>query len=266
MLGLRLPVRDVGLAKRMSVIESSPENRRRLWLAADVAAHAAVLAWLVFSGATPVPPQQLAESALTVFDVAATSTPPASAGRRAPSHVPRPPDVLRAPLSPKATLPPPPSLEEQVAAIIGDRATVALAVPVEQAFSGLTSSGCDLTGAVQGALQVDPAAMASVARLPPATLSIANAFMLWDGGWVAPRVVSDRADLEVVHSAIAARVLAASPECRMQEQVGPRLIVFGAGANTVTLVVGSGVWKWGDLANSATQSDADRKSFSAAMG
>ena len=247
-------------------MEGANSSRLRLWLTADVSAHAAVLFWLLFAQPAPAPQTRAAGANVTIFDVRDASAPAASVGHPAASLVPKPPDALPAPLSASARQAPPPSLEQQVAAIIGDRAIDALALPADRPSTGLISSGCDLTGTVQAALQADPDAAMSIARLPPATLSIANAFMLWDGDWVTPRVVSDSTNLDVVHDVIVAKLSAASAECRNQEQIGPRLIAFGSGPDSITLVVGSGVWKWGDLVKPDMQSNIDRQSILRSAG
>ena len=234
-------------------------RRRWLWLTADVAAHGGILAWLLLSGMQPSVPVKRGGSVLTVFDVPAPQASASGGGRPAPSHVQRPPDPVAAPLAKTAETPPPLSLEQQVAAIIGDRAQDALAIPTEQSFTGLVAAGCDLTAPVEAALRTDPLALAAASRLPPATLSIANAYMLWDAGWIEPRTMAAREDLDPIRAVIAAQIALASPQCLAEHQMGPRLIVLGSTSSPVTLVIGSGEWTWGELSAPTPPEKIDRQ-------
>lgn len=201
-----------------------PARRRVGVLLPIIALHVAVLAWAVERQSAS--PTQRAGSSLVTFDVAPAPTPPAPPleHRSAPSS---------AIVQPLPIVLPPPALLP-VAAVT----TVEDAVP---------EGGCDLTDTVQTALRESDAARASIAALPRSERSVANAIMLWDGHWVGARSPGDGRIMAGIRDVVRATVRAASPDCRAQLQAGPRLIVL-PGAPDVVLALGSGRWRWNDLA------------------
>lgn len=46
-------------------------------------------------------------------------------------------------------------------------------------------------------------------------------------------------------------VLAAKPDCLAALNVGPQFLFIRSASKTITIVIGSGQWRWGDLTTSS---------------
>jgi hypothetical protein len=71
--------------------------------------------------------------------------------------------------------------------------------------------------------------------------------MLWDGRWVETPVQSSPQAL-AIRQAIVAGVRSAPEHCRIEVMRGPILIGLADPSGTTLLALGSGEWRWGDLA------------------
>ncbi len=250
---------------------AKPTLRQRI-LIGDMLLHFVVLGWVLWPQSPRLDHARASVAAVSLFDAPMTSpaaTPPALRASRFQATPADPPAPLTPPTLPT---PPflsaaPPSVVQQVVALIGAPAINALAVQqaTPAAAPGRADRACDLTGLVQAALRDDPALGAKATQLPVTTLSIANAFMLWDVEWVAPRDEAARSTIDSIRSAISRQIADAPLDCRDQIQVGPRLIFVGPESAAITLVIGSGFWRWADVEERAPQSpvlEANRDSAS----
>jgi hypothetical protein len=100
---------------------------------------------------------------------------------------------------------------------------------------------------VQAALAEGPA-RAALARIPRPQRSMANAVMLWDGAWVRSGVLADERVARPIRDAVDAAVRSAAPACAEAPVTGPVLLLLPDAGETLVLVVGSGAWRWRDLA------------------
>ncbi|MEW6598744.1 MAG: hypothetical protein AB1429_14765 [Pseudomonadota bacterium] len=103
---------------------------------------------------------------------------------------------------------------------------------------------CDLANAFARDLNQSPAARAALDAVPAATRSVANAIMLWDGAWGAE---TDAGGRGVLRQILIREIQSSRSDCREERHQGP-VLFFGAGAGaSISVVVGSGVWRWSDL-------------------
>ena len=121
----------------------------------------------------------------------------------------------------------------------------------EQSASAATGGACDLTAPVQAALQSSDAVRASLPLIPPDKRSVANAIMLWKVAWLAEDQQLDATAIAAIQAVVTETIAAATPECRLQPQAGPRLLLLPGAGDTVVLAVGSGQWRWQDLLDTA---------------
>lgn len=112
---------------------------------------------------------------------------------------------------------------------------------------GADLTGCALSDDVLAALQADTA-RAALTRIPERRRSVAGAVMLWDGGWVKTGALADPAIARPIRAAVEEAVRAADPACAAAAVTGPVLLIVPDAAGSMVLVVGSGAWRWADLA------------------
>lgn len=105
-------------------------------------------------------------------------------------------------------------------------------------------SPCDLASAFARDLNGSPAARAALEAVPPATRSVANAIMLWDGGWGPD---ADGGGRGLLRQILIREIQASRSDCRDERHQGPVLFLAAAEGGAVSVVVGSGVWRWSDL-------------------
>ena len=157
------------------------------------------------------------ERTLSVFSISASAEPL----KQAPPKAPQPKLVKPTPSQP-VIVPPPvvelPTPNDTVVAML------------EQAADVATGGACDLTAPVQAALQSNEGVRASLPR--------------------------DATAIAMIRDVVAGTVAVASPECRLQPQAGPRLLMLSGPGDTVVLAVGSGVWRWQDLLDTAVADGA----------
>jgi len=115
------------------------------------------------------------------------------------------------------------------------------------ATTPISASTCDLTQAMQAALQNDPAVRDELALIPRQARSVANAIQLWDGAWVDAGALGGPAIVDPLRAAIVAVVSQAPAGCHDQAVLGPRLFAIVDPRGTIVVALGSGLWKWSDL-------------------
>lgn len=142
-----------------------------------------------------------------------------------------------------AQLPPPPMTEVVVLPTIEAPAIEMAPEPA----SAETGDDCRMIEMVGDALSRDRAAAAAIDLIPPATRSVANTTMLWDGQWVDASTLGPDASLSAIRAAVAGAVRATAAPCRTARVTGPRLVIVADGGRTAALVFGSGVWTWEQL-------------------
>ncbi len=127
-----------------------------------------------------------------------------------------------------------------------DEASVAAFEPL----SGQHGAGdpCSLAQDLATDLQINPFAQRAVENVPTRSLSVAGALLLWDGHWVAPDATD--AGSAMLRSIILREISAAKPECLAEVNPGPQFLFINGNDKTITVVIGSGQWRWGDLATS----------------
>jgi hypothetical protein len=105
---------------------------------------------------------------------------------------------------------------------------------------------CDLANAFARDLNQSPAARAALDAVPVATRSVANAIMLWDGAWGAE---TDAGGRGVLRQILIREIQSSRSDCREERHQGPVLFFGAANGASISVVVGSGVWRWSDLLN-----------------
>ncbi len=206
---------------------------RKAPLLATVAVHAGVIALFFLAPPAPLRPMLLTR-ALSVFDIAAS----AAAGAESKASQPKRAEPL--PTRVAVTLVSSPSMPDDAA----------VSVP-GQGDTGVVTGACDLTEPVRAALQGNQEVLNSLPTIPRDKLSVANAIMIWKAAWLDEDRQLDATAVAMIRDVVAETIAAATPECRMQPQIGPRLLLLSGTADTVVLAVGSGEWRWQDLLDTA---------------
>ena len=209
-------------------------------LVTTIALHIGVLAILLSQASEQLRP---VERTLSVFSISASAEPL----KQAPPKAPQP--KLVKPTPPQPVIVPPPVVELPTP----NDTVVAM---LEQAADVATGGACDLTAPVQAALQSNEDVRASLPRIPRDQRSVANAIMVWKAAWLAEDQKLDATAVAMIRDVVAGTVAVASPECRLQPQAGPRLLMLSGPGDTVVLAVGSGVWRWQDLLDTAVADGA----------
>lgn len=201
---------------------------------ATFAIHAVIVGALMMPTASPTPS---VPRVLAVFDISASAAMP-----EAKPATPQPEPV--APTVPRPVIVPPPIIPLPTPNQI-------VVATLDQTASTAFGGACDLTEPVQAALRSSEAVAASLPEIPQARRSVANAIMIWNAQWVALHETLDPTAMTAIRDTVAETVAKASPECRLQPQSGPRLIILPGIRDTTVLALGSGVWRWQDLLDTA---------------
>ncbi len=175
---------------------------------------------------------------LSVFDISAISNDP----KPEPPKAPQPKPVKPTPSQP-IVVPPP--------EVVLPTDSMLLVATLDQTESAANGGTCDLTAPVQAALQSSEAVRASLPLIPPDKRSVANAVMIWKFSWLVEDQQFDATAIAAIRDVVAETVADATPECRLQPQTGPRLLLLPGVGDTVVLAVGSGEWRWQDLLDTA---------------
>ncbi len=202
---------------------------------ATFAIHAVIIAVLMIP---MVAPPRSAPRTLAIFDISVSAAMPSAK----PPQNPQPEPVT--PKLPQPVIVPPPVIELPTP-------NETLVATLEQTASVSAGGACDLTEPVQAALRDSEAVAASLPQIPQTRRSVANAIMIWNAQWVALHETLDPAAMAAIRDTVAGTIAAASPECRLQPQRGPRLILLPGLNETTVLALGSGVWRWQDLLDTA---------------
>ena len=132
-------------------------------------------------------------------------------------------------------------------------AETAIATPPAPVGTGAASGpdgitgGCALAHDAAVAIARDAAAMTEVNALPSDARTSADAVMLWDGVWLASRGSAAPIAGGAVRRIVERIVTEAPTECRNAEARGPEFVPIPDGNRTIMIVIGSGLWHWGDL-------------------
>lgn len=127
-----------------------------------------------------------------------------------------------------------------------DPATTGDAAGVESA-AGAAGAACPMVASLQAALEGDVRALSALASIPRTSRSVANAVMLWDGGWIAPQRAGGAAVVDAIRNAVASMLAQTSDDCRTQTNLGPVFVPVRSEAGTTILAIGSGAWRWIDV-------------------
>ncbi len=218
-----------------------PSRRSRFLSFGSIgAAHLALFALLLMPSRAPT---QLRSPTLSVFDVSGPPLPRSAPPRLAQPKVvpPTPPEPIVVPPA-EVPLPTP---------------SATIVAMIEQSEASSQGGACDLTAPVQAALQSSEAVRATLPRIPRDQRSVANAIMVWKAAWVPEDQQLDAVAIASIRDVVAGTIAAASAECRLQPQTGPRLLLVPDADDTVVLAVGSGQWRWQDLVDTARPPSAD---------
>ena len=109
------------------------------------------------------------------------------------------------------------------------------------------AAGCNVTDDIRAALVASPLTRGALAVIPPDARTVANAVMLWDGGWASLPPQAGGIGLAQLRKIVVSGLLAVPADCRVAAVGGPRLIFVPDGATTVVLAFGSGTWAWSEL-------------------
>ncbi len=195
----------------------------------------------------PAPPTAAPASPAAASPQPDPEPPPPTPETAPPLQPPSPTPAAPAPpgrLPPVAPPPPGPPPVDPTAEPQSLHPTAAVAATSAQA----AARDCGFGRTLQQALQADPAVLAAASALPPQALTPSRAVLLWDAGWKPVQDGRGGAGIAPIRRAIVGLAGAASAECRAEEVRGPRFLYLPAAAGTVVIVLGSGVWRWSDLA------------------
>jgi hypothetical protein len=149
-------------------------------------------------------------------------------------------EVAAAPVP--VVVPPAPPVPVDAAVAVQVEAPVVETAP-EIDLVGAGPSDCALTDAIQAALRTDSATAQALGKVPPASRSVANAVMIWDGRWATGATSA----LAPIQRIVVASIRAAPAACQAAAITGPRLIMVPDGSGSAVLAFGSGVWSWAQL-------------------
>ena len=202
---------------------------------------------------------------------APASAPPPPSEATPPAQAESSLDALPAPAQPPAPPTPDFSADPTEADVTGLADLLAQASPSAEAGVAVAAAGglgggagdsCRLAEWLQNVLATDPEVVAALARVPPASRSVANALMLWDGRWVATLDRSGADLMAPVRRRLVEGLLAAPEGCREDLIQGPRFIAVAEPQPATVLAVGSGIWRWSDLLQGPLMSPDDGRAAS----
>ena len=195
----------------------SPRSERATIFACAAALHLGLLALLVSAGSlSPAPAKPSA--AMTMIAM----TPDRATGR-----------------------PPPPALPSRIAEPQRVLRDLMFSDQPDASASG-AAGDCAALPLITQALVADPGALAAMLAAPPEVRSIADAVVLWNGGW-APAASTPDAPLAPARAAIELGLRALPDACLDEKIAGPRLIPIADGDRTMFIAIGSGNWSWRQL-------------------
>lgn len=140
---------------------------------------------------------------------------------------------------------------------------VSISLPVAPAFPAITAGkDCAVLDQLQKSIVADPDAQAAIDQLPVEARSLSDATVIWNADWSEVANAPD-APLAAVRNDITQTLATIDSHCLSDPVVGPRMIAVPSGAQTRLLVIGSGIWSWGQLGNQGStvndaQTDSER--------
>ncbi len=206
-----------------------PIARRAAIFIGIVAIHVFIIILLVLS--KYVVPQKQKQGTLSVFSVAAASSPPAI--------------VIPEPIVPAEEI-----------AIISSPAEV----HAEQQGEEGDPDGevCSALEQVTAQLISDPIVPLAIDRVLPSDRSVSEAIVMWNAEW-SPVAAADEAPLAEVRSRVLLILESLPPDCLATPVTGPRLIAIPEGGYTTFLAFGSGEWTWQQLVEPPVDIITDEK-------
>ena len=141
--------------------------------------------------------------------------------------------------------PPPPALPSRIAEPQRVLRDLMFSDQPDASASG-AAGDCAALPLITQALVADPGALAAMLAAPPEVRSIADAVVLWNGGW-APAASTPNAPLAPARAAIELGLRALPDACLDEKIAGPRLIPIADGDRTMFIAIGSGNWSWRQL-------------------
>jgi hypothetical protein len=226
-------------AMRLSPILASLGLRRRHALFPVIAlGHILLLTliWLIPRGPTSAPSMG---GRLSVFE---------AKEQKQPSPKPAEPERPRAsPVAQKSPVVPAlavPVVDPNLPASDTPAAPIFDSSAAEQAGFGTT---CDVAATLTAAFNNDAALRAQLDRIGPASRSVANAIMIWDGSWVPLKEDAPEDALFTLRSAVVEAVRAAPGECFAEDVAGPRFVFVTQDGRSTILVLGSATWRLDQL-------------------
>lgn len=114
-------------------------------------------------------------------------------------------------------------------------------------LAGGAQDECRLGVVLAGRMQSDTSLSEHLVALPRDARSVANAVMLWDGGWVPARAPDAESAMAGVRAALRQAAVGLEAACLEEMQTGPNLLTVVIDKGATVLVVGSGAWRWSDV-------------------
>ena len=139
--------------------------------------------------------------------------------------------------------PPPPALPSKIAETNRPLTDFVRSDEIDPNATAQPAGGCAALELVSKALLADPIVVEAIVRAPPETRSIADAIIIWNGGW-ADFAGSIEAPLGAVRAAAELNLRSLDDECLDEPIAGPRLIPIPVGTRTIFIVFGSSDWRW----------------------
>jgi hypothetical protein len=220
-----------------------PRRARLASLVLAIGLQAALIA--VILGIAPVTTRPRDRS-IAVFDIGATVSAASSVG---------PPQPRSASGRPRASSGP----ATRVAAPLPPSDSTAASV-LEESAAADAGNVCDIGATLQVTLQSSDTVRASLAAIPAADRSVANAIMVWNNDWLTFDTAPISDSIAAIRDVIAQTIAGAAAECRLQPQIGPQLVLVAGGQGTTVLAFGSGTWRWHDLIESPSLDPPDQAS------
>ena len=218
-----------------SELPTSQQKLRPTALYLTIAIHAALILLALIPRNTPIAARG---ASLKVFDVPQGPPNPDPKPAQPLQPVRVPPQIVDAVLVPPPIIPLP----------VPSPVVVAM---LAQSDIDAKGGACDLTDPVRAALIESPLVQERLARMPRAHRSVANAIMVWNVDWIVSDHRLDIEALDAIRDVVAGTIAAASDDCRMQDQSGPRLIILPGADTNIVLALGSGAWRWQDVLQTA---------------
>ena len=236
----------------MSAIETMPRRSHLAILLMMVLAHAGLFLLLMMRPAPLTVTEPPGAVMLSIYDgmamipvTVAPSTSPATAKPVSPELDIKPRSPPPDPLDKLPTQDPEEPAAEAMASLLTQISTAGGTPSSPQAFT--IGETCQLSEWIAWSLQSDPTVMVALNAIPRSGRSIANAIMLWDGHWVQNQWLMPTVT-DPIRRNIAESIKSAPPQCLDAPIQGPLFLVVQDQYGTTLVTIGTGIWRWADLA------------------